>query len=177
MVCPLTQVGVDLKGQQWCTALFSLYRHVPAPVRQVETFMSAWAQRGVQTGRGSGRPWLAFSCCTQRCWQPAQPLTAFPHKSTLLCWPPGLQGNRGLSSPAPRLGPELTTTLQHPAAKGGLHVYLVTAAHSPGPTERPAPELSPACLGPSEFIPGQATHTTVFLISAGDSCWLADAPF
>ena len=105
------------------------------------------------------------------------PLAAFPHKSVLLRWLPGLQGKRGLSSSAPRLGPELTTTPQHPGARGGLHVCLVIAAYSPGPTERPAPEQSPTCLGPAEFIPGQATHTTVFLISAGDSCWLADAPF
>lgn len=76
------------------------------------------------------------------------PLAAFPHKSMLLCWPPGLQGNRGLSSSAPRLGPELTTTPQHPAARGGLHVYLVIAAHSPGPTERPAQSRAPHASGP-----------------------------
>ena len=38
------------------------------------------------------------------------PLAAFPHKSMLPGWLPGLQGKRGLSSSAPRLGPELTTT-------------------------------------------------------------------
>lgn len=177
MVYPLKQVGVDLKGWQWCTTLFSLYRHVPAPMRQVDFRVRLGLERSADRSGGwealAGLHLLHPEAPAAR----SAPLAAFPHKPMLLCWPPGLQGNRGLSSSAPQLGPELTTTPQHPAARGGLHVYLVIAAHSPGPTERPAPEQSPVCFGPTEFIPGQATHTTVFLISAGDSCWLADAPF
>lgn len=62
LVYPPKQVGVDLKGWRWCTTLFSLYRHVSALVRQVETFLSAWAQRGVRPTQPPSLP----SCASQR---------------------------------------------------------------------------------------------------------------
>lgn len=154
---PPKQVGMDLKGWRRCTTLFSLSRHVSALVRQVETFTSTWAQRGV---RPAQPPSLPF-CTSQRC--SAGPLG---FRATEACSHRRHGGALNHHRPPPP-----------PSCQGGLHGYLVTTAHSLGPTEPPAPEQSPACLGPPEFIPGRAPRSTVFLTSAGDSCWLADAPF
>ena len=61
---PTKAGGVDLKGWRWCTTPFSLSRPVSALVRQVETFMSAWAQRGVRPAQPPSLPSCTSQCCS-----------------------------------------------------------------------------------------------------------------
>ena len=108
------------------------------------------------------------------------PLTAFLHKSVLQCWPPGLQGNRGSSSPAPWRALNHHHPPAIPQLPGGGGSPRVPGHRSTLPWTHgtPSPRAESCMPGPPhEFIPGQATRTTVFLTSAGNSCWLADAPF
>lgn len=118
---PTKAGGVDLKGWRWCTTPFSLSRPVSALVRQVETFMSAWAQRGVR---------------------PAQPPHCLPAQVSAAVLAPWASGQPRLVLTGTMAGSEPPPPPSHPPAARGRGVSTCTWSpqHTPLDPQNPQPQ-------------------------------------